>query len=60
MQDTKQLDLTEVNRYHPDRLYRLLDIAEKQNLDIQTIDGCVEPGYDDKPMALADWNDIQT
>ncbi len=60
MQDTKQLDLIEVDRYHPDRVTLLLDIAEKQGFDIQTTDGCVEPGYDDKPVVLGDWNDIRT
>ncbi len=58
MSDTKQLDLIDVERQEPrDRVTRLLDIAEKQNLDIQIIDGCVEPGYDDKPVALGNWND---
>lgn len=26
--------------------------------NIQTYHGCVEPGYDDKPVALANWNNI--
>ena len=60
MNSTKQLDLIEVNRYSHNRLELLLDIAEKQGLDIQTIEGCVEPDYPDKPLVLADWNDIKT
>ena len=26
--------------------------------NIQTYNGCVEPGYEDKPVALANWNNI--
>jgi hypothetical protein len=26
--------------------------------DIEIVYGCVEPGYDDKPVALANWNNI--
>ena len=39
------------------RISRLLDIAEKMGYNISFTEGCVEPGYDDKPVALADWND---
>ena len=60
MNDTQQLDLIEVNRQQANRVQRLLDIAEKQGPDIQIVDGYAEPGYDDKPLVLADWNDIQT
>ena len=58
MQDTKQLDLMDVERREPrDKVTRLLDIAEKQGFFIQIIDGCVEPGYDDGSVVLGDWND---
>ncbi len=59
MSSTQQLDLMDVER-RPTRskLERILDIAEKQGFDVELIEGCVEPGYDDKPVALADWNDV--
>lgn len=36
-----------------DNLYKMLD-----KYSIETLGGCVEPGYEDKPVALADWNNI--
>ncbi len=29
-----------------------------EKYSIETLHGCVEPGYDDKPVALANWNNI--
>jgi hypothetical protein len=34
-------------------LYKMLD-----KYNIQTTSGCIEPGYDDKPVALANWSNI--
>ncbi|KKL06557.1 hypothetical protein LCGC14_2594850 [marine sediment metagenome] len=56
-----QLDLMDVeHRWPRTKLDRILDIAEKQNLYIQIVDGCVEPGYDDKSVVLGDWNNRET
>ncbi len=60
MNSMKQLDLIEVNRYPRDRVQLLLDIAEKQGLDIQIVEGYAEPDYPDRPLVLGDWNDIRT
>ncbi len=60
MNSTKQLDLIEVDRYPHNRIQRLLDIAEKQGLDIQTVEGYAEPDYPDRPLVLGDWNDRKT
>ena len=39
------------------RIEWLLAIAEKMRYTIQLVDGCCEPGYDDKPVALGNWNE---
>ncbi len=36
--------------------YRILEYIDKHNLFIDFYDGVVEPGYDDVPTALANWN----
>jgi hypothetical protein len=42
--------------YTRSRVQLLNDIAEKMGYYIQFTDGCCEPGYEDKPVALANWN----
>jgi hypothetical protein len=37
---------------------RLLSLLEKSYPDYQLLNGCVEPGYDDKPVILANWNNV--
>ena len=51
---TRQLDLLEIGRIHRSRLERVLDYVDGK---IQLVVGCCEPGYEDKPVAMADWND---
>ncbi|MCK9571432.1 hypothetical protein M0R72_20960 [Candidatus Pacearchaeota archaeon] len=38
------------------RVEKLLDYAERFGHYIQLVDGCCEPGYDDKPVVLGNWN----
>jgi hypothetical protein len=52
-----QKELLDVGRIAPrSRVEWLIAIAERMHYDIRLADGCVEPGYDDKPVAMADWN----
>ena len=54
-----QTELFEVgNRRIADRVELLVAIAEKQRHQVQLFCGCAEPGYDDNPVALANWNNI--
>ena len=39
------------------RVELLFAIAERMGYDIHMAEGCVEPGYDDKPIAMGNWND---
>lgn len=34
------------------------ETCEKENIDTNFAQGCSEPGYDDKPVILANWNNI--
>jgi len=38
------------------RIEKLLDYAERFGHYTQLVDGCCEPGYDDKPVVLGNWN----
>ena len=52
-----QLDLMEVKRKPArTRLQWLTAIAENQGHQITCAKGCCEPGYDDKTVVMADWN----
>jgi hypothetical protein len=55
MVQTELFDVGE--RVHLSRIELLIAIAEKYGHDIQTAVGCCEPGYDDKPVAMSNWND---
>lgn len=55
---TTQLPLPNVGiRPTRSRFQKILDYINKHYLDVQFADGCCEPGYDDKPVALGDWNE---
>lgn len=44
---------------NPKRLLNALQIClEEHNDDYDYAQGCSEPGYDDKPVILADWNHV--
>jgi len=51
---TQLLENETCTRFHIDKL---LDYAERFGRNIQLVNGCREPGYGDKPVALANWND---
>ena len=53
---TTQLELLDTERKTRSRVQWLLAIADKRNIDITLASGCCEPGYDDKPVVLANWN----
>jgi len=52
-----QLKLLETNPCSRSRIERLENIAEAMGYDIQYAEGCAEPGYDDKPVVLGNWNE---
>jgi len=53
-----QTHLFENPTYTRNRIQKLLDYAELFDSHIQLVDdGCAEPGHDDKPVALANWNE---
>ena len=51
-----QKELLDVGRAPRSRVEWLLAIAERMRYEIRLTDGCVEPRYDDKPVAIGDWN----
>jgi hypothetical protein len=51
-----QAELFDSARRIRSRVDALLAIAEKMHYDIQLVGGCCEPGYDDKPVAIGNWN----
>jgi hypothetical protein len=54
---TTQLPLPGVGiRPTRSRSQKITDYIDKHNLDVQFAGGCCEPDYDDKPVALANWN----
>lgn len=55
-----QATLLDIAPYQRTRLDSLMDIAEKMGHDIQVAGGIAEPGYDDKPVVLGNWNERYT
>jgi hypothetical protein len=52
-----QVELFDKGRTTMGRVEYLFRIAEAMGYDIQEHPGCCEPGYDDKPVVLGNWND---
>lgn len=54
---SNQLELLDIGKMPPrSREGWIISIAERMHHCISLADGCCEPDYDDKPVALGNWN----